>query len=189
MYVYIDESGILTLGQGDYFIVTAYVVPDVSVASRCLKQIRQNLKKQYRKGGEIKYNNSSKDTRRRILACLAKYECQIYFHAYKKRPLTRSQLAVKGEIFSLLLQKIKEDCGEITAVYIDRFLKKSQENEFFTYFCDIVSADCVVFADSERCPGIQAADFLSGALNQKYNRPDAEDNLYAIIQKNVIKVR
>ncbi|MBO5368249.1 DUF3800 domain-containing protein [Methanocorpusculum sp.] len=191
MYVYIDESGILTPGQGDYFLVTAYVVEDMSVASRCLKVIRQNLKKQYKKNGELKYNNSSPDIRRKILTCITKHDFQVYYSAYEKHPLTCSQLHVKGGIFSALLRKVCEDAGCVDAVYIDKFLKKSQEEVFTQYFADILSVDCIRYVDSQRCPGIQVADFLSGTLNQLYNNPDKADAdvCYAIIKQNVIKVR
>ena len=191
MYVYIDESGILTPGQGDYFIVTAYAVEDTAVASRCLKVIRQNLKKQYKKNGELKYNNSSPDIRRKILSCIAKHDFQVYYSAYEKHPLMRSQLSIKGEIFSRLLKRICDDAGVVDAVYIDKFLKKSQEAEFTEYFTSFLSADCIRYADSQRCPGIQVADFLSGTLNRMYNNPDKADSdaCYAIIKRNVIKVR
>lgn len=191
MHVYIDESGILTPGQGDYFLVTAYVVEDTAVASRCLKTIRQNLKKQYKKNGELKYNNSSPDIRRKILSCIAKHDFQVYYLAYEKHPLRCSQFSLKGEIFSTLLQKICADCGAVDAVYIDKFLKKSQEAEFTQYFTGFLSGDKVCYADSQRCPGIQVADFLSGTLNRMYNNPDKADSdaCYAIIKRNVIKVR
>jgi len=191
VHVYIDESGILTPGQGDYFIVTAYAVDDTAVASRCLKLIRQNLKKQYKKNGELKYNNSSPEIRKKILSCIAKHDFQVYYCAYEKINLTRSQLRVKGEIFSTLVQKICEDCGEIDAVYIDKFLKKSQEAEFTSYFTDFLPEDVICYVDSQRCPGIQVADFLSGTLNRMYNYPDKADAdvCYAIIKQNVIKVR
>lgn len=191
MHVYIDESGILTPGQGDYFLVTAYVVEDTAVASRCLKTIRQNLKKQYKKNGELKYNNSSPEIRRKILSCIAKHDFQVYYLAYEKHPLRCSQFSLKGEIFSTLLQKICADSGEVDAVYIDKFLKKSQEAEFTQYFTGFLSGDKVCYADSQRCPGIQVADFLSGTLNRMYNNPDKADSeaCYALIKHKIIKVR
>ncbi|HJJ47985.1 MAG TPA: DUF3800 domain-containing protein [Methanocorpusculum sp.] len=189
MYIYIDESGVVTKGQGDYFIVTALCTPDKNTADRCIKNIRQNhLKKHYKNLGEIKFSNSTPEIIRRILQCITRHDIKIYYCAYKKELTEKSQIELKINLFSRLIKMTAEDENEPARIIIDNFLKKTQQNLFSEQIQPANKNYPVTYSDSISCPGIQLADFLCGTIGRYYNYPGFEENIehYNII-KNKIK--
>jgi hypothetical protein len=85
MKVYIDESGNLGgLGskiseEDPYFILAALITGDDLPIKRCIREVRLTLKKKHKVKSELKFNQSSDPSKRRILECVAKTNSNIAY--------------------------------------------------------------------------------------------------------------
>ena len=178
MYIYIDEAGILTKGQGNYFIIASFVTSDKLAAGRCMKKIRQNfLKKQYKQSAELKFHNTSPEIRSRILTCISKQTGTIYYRIIQKPDRNFNQDELKGRLLNDLIEEIITDFPESADIYMDKFLKQPKQETFTrTWICALRDCDKITYIDSVRCPGIQIADFFAGALLFTKNNPETEES-------------
>ena len=188
MYAYIDESGVVTKGQGEYFITASFVAPDRYTAARCLKDIREkHLKKQYKRLSELKFNNCDTDLIKRILRCIVQHDITIYYIAWKKGTTNKTQLELKTDLFAKLISRILTDTNEPAEIIIDNFLKKTQQTRFTESLKTTTGTNPMQYADSQKCPGIQIADFIAGTIGRLYNHPEDPQSreLYTIIQDKI----
>ncbi len=79
-YIFLDESGDLgfTPKSSKYFIVACICVDEEKIVNRCIKTVRKGLSKKYKKT-ELKFSNSSKTTKRRVLMYRIKKRIHILF--------------------------------------------------------------------------------------------------------------
>jgi len=88
--VYIDESGDIGFGEksSPFFVIAALIVYEPHQIERCFLKIRKNRpKKKYRELPELKFNNSDKVIKRRVLECLAQANIEFWCSVLRKDQL------------------------------------------------------------------------------------------------------
>jgi len=199
MRIYIDESGNLggigsNISEEDpYFVLAALVAREEIPIRRCIKDVRQTLKKKYKVKSELKFKESNNPTKRRILECIAKTNNDIsYVFLRKDQPaLLTPYLGVKPQVLyndlcKQLLQRVilsYELRGAIEVV-IDRSLYREARTKFDSYLANGLARDIhISHLDSKQCPCLQAADFVVGAIARKYR--DNDEVSYNRIQHKI----
>lgn len=188
MKVYIDESGNLGgLGsrvseEDPYFVLAALIAREDVPIKRCIKDVRQTLKKKYRVKSELKFKESDDSSKRRVLECVAKTNNDIAYVFLRKdqAALLTSYLGVEPQVLyndlcKQLLQRViysYEFKGAVEIV-IDRFLYGDAQKQFDNYLADgLMRSINVSHLDSKQCPCLQAVDFIAGAIARKYRDND-----------------
>ena len=199
MKVYLDESGNLGgLGskvseEDPYFVLAALVTREDAPIRRCIKDVRQTLKKKYKVKSELKFNESDDPSKRRILECVAKTNSDIAYVFVRKdqAALLTFYLGVEpqvlyNDICKQLLQRVipnYEFKGAVEIV-IDRFLYGDAQDRFDNYLTSgLMRSINVSHLDSKQCPCLQAVDFIAGAIARKYR--DNDDLYYSKIQNKI----
>jgi hypothetical protein len=199
MKVYIDESGNLggigsrVSEEDPYFILAALIAREDVPIRRCIRDVRQTLKKKYKVKSELKFKESDDPSKRRVLECVAKTNNDIaYVFLRKDRvDLLTSYLCVEPQVLyndlcRLLLHSIihKYELKGTVEIVIDRFLYGSARERFDNYLADgLMKSINVSHLDSKQCPCLQAVDFIAGAIARKYR--DNDDVYYSKIQNKV----
>ena len=203
MKIYIDESGDLgfTEKSSSYFVIAALIVHDPLAIRRCFAKVRRNkLRKKYRELPEFKFNNSGPEIKKRILACIASADVDIAYCVLRKDqvyPHLRSNHQIvynylTGSLISHIIQRFC-DGGDV-GITVDKSLNGIQREAFDQYLVyktfeknqafDLAGlAITIEHADSKNEPGIQAADFIAGALPYYYRTND--DSFSGIIQGKI----
>ena len=193
MKIYIDESGDLgfTEKASPYFVIAALIVHEPLAIRRCFAKIRRNkLRKKYRELPEFKFNNSSPEIKKRILACIASADVDIAYCVLRKEqvyPHLRSNHQIvynylTGSLISHIIQRfsifgdveitVDKSLNGIQREAFDQYLvyKTFEKNQ--TYDPAAIRID-IEHADSRTEPCIQAADFIAGALHYYYRTDDS----------------
>lgn len=190
--IYLDESGDLGFGlrASKYFVLAAVITRDPSRVDKCIKRVRnQKLPKKYKQIPELKFHNSSRTIKDRVLNCIAKTDNDIAYAVLRKNRVSK-QIRNKQSILynyivgSLLLKIITAYRIDGTVkVFVDKSLYGLEKDHFDTYLTwktctgnhlddlDIEPPE-IVHVDSRSDKCIQAADFVAGAINHKYNSND-----------------
>ena len=193
MKIYIDESGDLgfTEKASPYFVIAALIVHEPLAIRRCFAKIRRNkLRKKYRELPEFKFNNSSPEIKKRILACIASADVDIAYCVLRKEqvyPHLRSNHQIvynylTGSLISHIIQRFSI-FGDVE-ITVDKSLNGIQREAFDQYlvyktfeknqtFDPAAIRIDIEHADSRTEPCIQAADFIAGALHYYYRTDDA----------------
>lgn len=188
-YIFLDESGNLgfTEKSGKYFIVAALCVHEEKLVDRCIKNARKGLTKKYKKN-ELKFSNSSDKNRRRVLKCIAHRDVSISYLALNKdwvHPHLRNPPVIHNYMMAQLLSNILYDVPIIrTNVIIDKFLHDKNVDGFNSYM-DIKSSVKmnINHVSSDGNNGIQAVDFIAGAIHRKYRNDD--NSFYKLIKDKI----
>ena len=189
-YIYLDESGNLgfTEKSGKFFVVAALCVEEEKIVNRCIKNARKGLAKKY-KQNELKFSNSSDANRRRVLNCIARRDVSISYLALNKDwvyPYLRQKPPViHNYMIGQLLSNILHDVPFLrTNVIIDKFLHDKKIDGFNNYM-DIKSSVKmnIRHVSSAGNNGIQAVDFVAGAIHRKYRQND--DSFYRLIEDKI----
>ena len=208
MEIYIDESGNLGgLGASSsksdlYFVLVALIVRDDLPIRRCIKDIRRKkIKKKYRKTSELKFNESDDNIKRRVLECIGQTDNDIGYalmsRAYQTCPPyqyeTWDPSGIYTDICKKLIHRIIVDYRIIGSVevFIDKSLYGTQREKFDRFLADRtglvepyrLGRIRISHVDSKRCPCIQAADFIAGAIGRRYR--DNDDRYYQKIQDRI----
>ena len=189
MKVYIDESGNLGgLGskvseEDPYFILAALITREDLLIKRCIRDVRQTLKKKHKVKSELQSSDPSK---RRILECVAKTNSSIAYiflrkdqaaflsHYHEIEPQVLYNDPDK-QLLHRIIHKYEFPKGAVEIV-IDRFLYGAAQERFDNYLADgLMRSINVSHLDSKQCPCLQATDFIAGAIARKYRD---NDNLY-----------
>jgi len=201
--IYIDESGDLgfTGRSSPYFVIAALIVHDPLTIRRCFAKIRRNkLKKKYKELPEFKFNNSGPEIKKRILNCIAAADVDIAYCVLRKEqvyPHLRSNHQIvynylTGSLISHIVQQFYD--GGPVEITVDKSLNGIQREAFDQYLVyktfeknlgiDLTAIPIEIeHADSKNEPGIQAADFIAGALHYYYRTDD--DTFSGIIDEKV----
>lgn len=199
MKVYIDESGNLgglgskTSEETPYFVLAALIAREDVPIKRCIKDVRQTLKKKYRVKSELKFKESDDSSKRRVLECVAKTNNDIAYVFVRKdqAALLTSYLGVEPQVLyndlcKQLLQRVilSYEFKGAVEVIIDRFLYGDAQKRFDNYLADgLMRSINVSHLDSKQCPCLQAVDFIAGAIARKYR--DNDDLYYNKIQHKI----
>jgi hypothetical protein len=201
MKVYIDESGNLGgLGskvsvEDPYFILAALITGEDLPIKRCIRDVRQTLKKKHIVLSELKFNQSSDPSKRRILDCVAKTNSNIaYIFLRKDQAAFLSHYhgiepqVLYNDLYKQLLYGVihkYEFPQEAVEIVIDRFLYGAAQERFDNYLADgLMRSINVSHLDSKQCPGLQATDFIARAIARKYR--DNDYLYYNKIQHKII---
>jgi len=195
MEVYIDESGDLGFGNkaSKYFIMVALIVRNHKQIKRCIIKIRkQKLPKKYKKIDELKWHNSSKTIKRRIIECISNTENDVAYAVLRKYQV-KKELRDKPQIIynylcGSLLSKIimSYKIKGTVDVIVDKSLHGLRRENFDQYITwRTLMADHegnlrikppnIIHRDSKQDFCIQAVDFIAGAIHYRYRE---NDNFY-----------
>ena len=130
----------------------------------------------YKQIPELKFHNSSQSIRERVLKCFSKTDNDIAYVILRKEqvyPSLREERTILYNYMSgMLLSKIIKAYnweGSLDLI-IDKSLYNSQRDNFDNYLTRKASALNVTLnpshPDSQRERGVQAADYVAGAINQ-----------------------
>lgn len=189
-YIYLDESGNLgfTERSGKFFIVAGLCVGEEKIVNRCIKNARTGLTKKYKKN-ELKFSNSSNANKRRVLKCVALRDVSLSYLALNKKyvPITLRENIPSLHTYMIgqLLNKILGNMS-ITRinVVIDKFLHDKKIDGFNEYMDNNISVEMdIQHVSSETNNGIQAVDFVAGAVHRKYREND--DTFYKLIEDKI----
>jgi hypothetical protein len=199
MKVYIDESGNLGgLGskvseENPYFVLAALIARDDVPIRRCIRDVRQTLRKKYKVKSELKFKESDDSSKRRVLECVAKTDNDIAYAFLRKDRvdlldpyLDVGPQVLYNDLFRQLLRKVihKYEFKGAVEVVIDRFLYGDARERFDSYLADGLMRNLKVsHLDSKQCPCLQAVDFIAGAIARKYR--DNDDLYYNAIQNKI----
>lgn len=196
MRIYIDESG--NLGgleseEDPYFVLAALVAREEIPIRRCIKDVRQTLRKKYKVKSELKFKESDDPSKRRILECVAKTNNDIAYIYLRKdqTALLAPYLGIEPQVLynDICKQLLKmvipnyEFKGAV-GIVIDRFLYGEAQERFNNYLADgLMRSIKVSHLDSKQCPCLQAVDFIAGAIARRYR--DNDDLYYNKIHPNI----
>jgi hypothetical protein len=174
-HIYLDESGNLGFSEksGKYFIVAGLCVDESKTVDRCIKNARTGLSKKY-KQNELKFSNSSDANKRRVLHCISLRDVSLSYLALNKDwvpyDLRQNIPLLHTYMIGQLLNNVLSDMS-ITRinVIIDKFLHSKKIDGFNDYLDNNVSVKMnIQHVSSDGNNGIQAVDFVAGAVNRKY---------------------
>ena len=179
-YIYIDESGDLGLNEksSDYFLFAGAIIHDEktnSLFNRLVKKVRQKtLSKKFLRISELKFSNSSERIREMVLSSISRLDIEIFaFIFIKNTPKRYIDLMI--ESLTVLLSLIN---SSDILIYADKCLSKSQQEEMRSHFIFEIIHDL-----SETNGGLQATDYICGAVGQKFN--NASKKYYELISSSV----
>ena len=202
-YIFIDESGSIGIKSPDkYFIVSALVFTsskELEKSKRIIKRVRQTkLKKKGKKDGEVKFSNSNKDIRKKILLDLNKLDVKAFSIILEKKKFFSSIEENPNEINSYLITKllhftfehIKNDSLKII---LDRCMNKTQRNkfetlcntQFFEIFRKLPQIE-IVHEDSKQENGLRLVDFVAGSFRYKFDSNNEDKDFYVEIIKDIL---
>lgn len=178
-FIYLDESGNLgySAKSTQYFVVAALCCEEKKTVDRCIKRARAGLTTKYKKN-EMKFSNSSDATRRRVLKCIARLDISIAYLSLNKswaHPHLREKPQVIHKfMFGQLLSNIFHDPPvSRTNIFVDKYLGDEKIEEFNKYINIKVPINCnIEHLSSQSNNGIQAVDFVVGAIHRKYRNDD-----------------
>lgn len=191
-YSFIDESGTTSPFSGSRFFVVALL--DTRNPRKVELHVRR-LHKRFGtslKSGEMKANESQEKTIRRFLSTIANEQIEIIAIIVDKKSILRNPKNnenIYHEAVSLAISHAVRRWPKIE-IYLDKRytskrLRKSLEKEIRERITDFPHKVVIIHQeDSIARKELQAADFISWAFFQKYERGDSK--FYEIISGNVI---
>lgn len=202
VHIFLDESGDLGFGEhsSHWFILTMVLTANHRQIEKCVKKTHRDLKKKYKKVGELHAYHVDATTKKRLLRRLAEVEdLQILCIILNKKKVYVDLQNQKNYLYNytanILLDRLHNKSlisnQEKIRIVIDqretnKFLKKNFEN----YLTDnLVKRGNNSFeikirpSHAEKC--LQAVDFVSWSMFRKYERNDYE--YYEIIKNKVIE--
>lgn len=191
-YSFVDESGTTSSFSGSRFFVVAVL------DTRNPRKVELHVRRLYKrfgtslKSGEMKANESQEKTILRFLSTLAKEQIEIIAIIVDKKSIVRTPKnneRIYREAVSLAVSHAVRRWQKIE-IYLDKRytskrLRKALEREIRERISDFPHQVVIIHQeDSIARKELQAADFISWAFFQKYERGDSQ--YYDIILGNVI---
>lgn len=206
MYIYLDESGTLTGGAGDYFIVASFTVGDIrKIAKEFRKWQKNKLPKKLKVKPEVKFNDNINNTLRlKTLKHFANQDIRIFYTFLKKKniPLEYYKKGKVHETGLLYTEIVKSTLGlyiPITdkQVFVIRD-RRTLKGVTVEQFNDTIIASLlpnlpakVVFqiqaVDSTSSAQVQIADWICGALAHYYEGKPMGKEFYAVLKGNIVQ--
>ncbi len=185
-YDYLDESG--NLSDENYFFCVGLTFSNKKIErefEHIIKRSKMNLKMTKGKFiSEMKFNNSSDSLRRYILRKINELDIQIIAAIIDKEGRRiKDSISNYSLAISQAVTEMKNKSGLI--LIIDKkYTNSSQILEFQTIFRNRQSSLLFELRDSKSNYGLQAADFIVGSINYKYNRKNT--SYFSIIKDKFI---
>ncbi len=197
---FVDESGDLgpPCGRGsDYLVVSVLSVQDPMRLARISRKARRAI------GGigrasELKFNSSSDRVRKVVLKKVAEIDCAIAWCAIDKRSFPLDSRADKGYAYrTAVVRALRPIASGVMCQQVQVIIDKRNEKWHSRSGTPMAVKDLfalstpgifppevrVGFLDSQRVPGIQITDFVSGAVFQMLERGRPE--FYRLIEHMV----
>jgi hypothetical protein len=196
--VYVDESGDLGFNRGSSrYLIIAYLITDDSEAiKRVLKKYLHGAKRKRLTRKELKFSNSNKQVRQQVLSKLLEADWNAGLIILDKSLVKPELKEAPDALYNYtLLESLMRDLLDVydnaspINIYVDRSKNKRKIRDFniyaqgkASYIWGAILRRPVAFnleklriehptSTENRC--IQAADFVSGAAFQKYERGDS----------------
>ncbi len=206
MHIYFDESGDLGNNtQDNYFVLAGIATHNPKKLAKTVVRLRKTLKaKSQKQEKELKYSKASDIIKRRVLESISEID-DLVIHAIvvDKRTVFPNLINKKEVYFNWIVRLLADklmarnsENKEEISFHIDKrsygkaraeFDKYLTNNNFFAKLG--VSFKIKIFhVDSAEEKCIQLADFVAGAIHQKYSRSMPE--FFQIVQKktNVLEL-
>ena len=205
-YVFLDESGTLTKGGGEYFVVATFTVGNArEVAKIFRKWQKTKFPKKLSGQSEVKFNDSHIDDKLRIktVKYFVKQNIKIYYTFLKKNNIPKEYYK-KGKVTEtglLYTEIVKKTLDLYTPISDNQFIiirdRRTLKGVSVTHFNETLKLSLlpklpskVLFQieaiDSTNSPVIQIVDWICGALGRYYEGKHLGDELYNILMKNII---
>jgi hypothetical protein len=152
------------------------------------KNVRTGLNSKYKKN-ELKFSNSSNANRRRVLQCISRRDISLSFLVLNKNwvPMDLRQNIPKlhtymiGQLLSHILSNMS---GTRINIIVDKFLHNNKIDGFNEYMDTNIPINMKIqHVSSDGNNGIQAVDFVAGAINRKYRQNDS--TFYNLIENKI----
>lgn len=91
MFIFLDESGNLTRGNGEHFIVGSFTVGDPARIARAFRRWqRTKFPRKVKDQPEVKFNDShiNEELREKTVKFLAKQDIRIFLHLFESKEHT-----------------------------------------------------------------------------------------------------
>lgn len=184
LYVYVDESGDLgfTEKSSRYYVIATAEVHNPLIADRIIKRVRKKLKKKEKNIPEFKFSGSSEKIRNLIFKEILDTEMKFSTIVLEKKMvydyLRNKKQVLHNYLTGFLVESLSyyEDENDFRII-VDKFImQKERRDEFDNYLRLRMSNRSrtknleVFHENSEQHAGLQIADFIAGAVFQKYER-------------------
>lgn len=207
MFVYLDESGNLTKGNGKHFIVATFTVGNPQrIANAFRRWQHSKFPKKLRDQSEVKFNDShlNDDIRKKTIIYLAKQDIRI-FYTYLKITNIPKEYRKKGKVHEsgLLYAEIVRATLELYLPLTEqhfiiirdkRTLKGMSPKDFHERLKLSLLPKLppkVMFhtqaVDSTTSPKVQIADWVCGALGRYLEKKESGDLFYSFLKNNIVK--
>lgn len=207
MYVYLDETGNLTKGRGNYFIVATFTVGDPKRIENAFRSWqRSKFPKKLQKQAEVKFNDSHvlEELRIKTITFLVKQDIRI-FHTFlniKNIPqqFRKSKDAIRtGLLYTEIVAKTLELYLPLTELEFRiardrRILKGVTLSEFNDHLSARLTLQFpakthlqIEAVDSTASTQIQVADWVCGALGRYYEKKKNGEVFYQKLKNNIVK--
>ena len=199
LYLFLDEAGNFRGNRDRYFVLALFVTRYPRATKKCFVRAKQaKLPRKYRHYTEIKFSDRVIPSRfkKHVLRQLVKEDVRIYTLLFDKRNIP-DELRQQGEglTYCHLVGQLLELCplaeSEAIHLFMDRRKLKGLTREEFNLDLKThllpqlrkgTSFD-IQHVDSTTSVNIQLADFVSGAIFQRYERGNSE--YYDIIAEKI----
>jgi hypothetical protein len=195
-YIFLDESGDLGFSErsSKYLVITLLVCNfnEEQSISRIVKKTRQKiLKKKLKNSPEIKWNNSNNIIKNKILNQISKNSLEIFSIILEKVKVYENLQKEKNKLYNYLCRLILSECSlneNRIELIVDRSKgKRALRDDFDNYIQKEKSFEhCnlkIIHANSKNNGSLQALDFASGAIFNKYEY--GNNKFYNLIKEKI----
>lgn len=207
MFTYLDESGNLTKGSGNYFIVATFTVGDPHRIENAFRRWQRNkFPKKLKTQSEVKFNDPhlTDDLRLKTIKYLAKQDIRIFYtylhitnipKEYRKKGKVHESGLLYAEIVRATLE-LYVPITELEWIVIrdKRTLKGMSPKEFHERLKLILLPKLppkMLFhaqaVDSTTSAQVQVADWICGALGRYYEKKAAGEQFYTYLKNNIVE--
>lgn len=200
-----DESGDLGFDKNkknsNYFIITFLAVEDKKKIEKAVKKVHQMLRKKVKKfsGGMLHAYKERPATRKRLLKYISNFQPSIMTICLNKQlvytKLQNEKHVLYNYVTNILLDRIFRKKLLLSSTNIELIAAKRETNKFLNEnFSSYLSKQAIqkhnrLLTVSIKSPaqekGLQAVDFVSWAIFNKYERKNTE--YYKIIKTSIVE--
>ena len=187
VHVYLDESG--DLGRSPrssrHIVAAALSTPDPIGLRRLVRKANRRFGPREKHLGELKFNEASEDLRRFVLEGICATDAWIAWVAACKHPLPWPRSADNELLMTSAFEEVVGRLGAtvaartVTVVVDRRRVREKARGEFDRRITEAITRSHrglfppgidVIHLDSQRSAGLQAVDFVAGAVFQSVER-------------------
>jgi len=185
-FIYLDSAGNQGTGGSRFMVFGFLSTPNPQILEKCVKQTREKFGE---KKNELKFTNSTPAQREHLLTILSKENIEIAYTYVDKKQYGTRNLSIYAASMGIPPNGMRrKDYGKIILT-IDKGDIPPQAQDIL---CAILptrngrAIKDIKIIDSRDDKGLQAVDFVVGAIFHKYEK---QDNRYYSIIESKIKER